>query len=143
MNCSVSGSYGGAICFRDDGSFSVDGCSFVNCSSRNKGGAIYFYSDSVGDSVGDGSFVNCSVSGSYGGAIAFGSSGSVGNCSFVGCSASNGGAIYFFSSGSVVDCIFKTETDTVYGATPTYTSLDQLKDGERPTAKAIKDSVCI
>ena len=68
--------------------------------------------------------------------------GVVDNCSFMNCSADKGGAIYLIkSSVSVVDCIFKTETDTVEGTTPTYTPLTELKDGERPTAKAIKDYI--
>ena len=67
---------------------------------------IYFKSRG---SVGNCSFVGCSANG-RGGAIYFWNDGSVGNCSFVGCSASvYGGAIYFRDGGSMSSvnyCIF-------------------------------------
>ena len=115
----------------------IKNLNFVNC-RVSLGGAIYI--GGSGGSISNCSFENCSAT-NDGGAIGI-SGGSISNCSFENCSASrNGGAIYCANTNSVVDCIFKTETDTVYGATPAYTSLDQLKDGEKPTAKAVYNLV--
>ena len=145
-NCNANN--GGAIYWSTGTNDSVSNCSFTNCNASDRNGGAIYWDVSFYDSASNCSFTNCNAS-VCGGAIYsdYGSDNSVSNCNFVNCSTDDtddtdddGGAIYFKnSSGSVVDCIFKTETDTVEGVIPTYTPLDQLKDGERPTAKAVYD----
>ena len=67
---------------------------------KSFGGAIYFSDSSSIGNVSGCSFVNCSSY--HGGAIYFRSSGFVSGCSFVNCSSrDNGGAIYFSDSSSI------------------------------------------
>jgi hypothetical protein len=114
INCTFRGnsanSNGGAM-----NGGSATNCSFIS-NSADKGGALYqcnpinciFMSNSAG--IGGGSIFSSSAPG--GGAIYFGSGGSVINCSFVSNTISvskgdaRGGAIYFGSGGSAVNCTF-------------------------------------
>ena len=131
---------GGIYCKGNNNS--ITDCKFINCNAYT-GGAIFLDGDRNTNTIINSEFMNCSAD--NGGAICSGTQmahviGNITNCSFENCDASNGGAIFSHEM-YTIDCVFKTPTDTVVGVTPTYTPLEELPSGERPTAQAIKDYI--
>ena len=112
VDCS-SKNDGGAI--RWSGYFgTMDNCAFVNCSASERGGSVYYISSRY--VLSNCTFVNSNAK--IGGAVDwFGSYGSLSNCDFEDCSATEkGGAIYWFGDkGRVSDCSFTDCSSKNYG----------------------------